>query len=62
MKLSDKRQTELYEAFAEPITQLRIRALRDELDRKDDLDKALHDLRQDIWRRVHEALKLEGPL
>lgn len=61
MKLSDKRQSELYEAFAEPITQLRIRLVRGELDSNQQMDKALHDLQNEIWRRVHAALKLEGP-
>ena len=61
MKLSDKRQTELYEALAEPITQLRIRLQNGHLDSNQQMDRALFDLQSEIWRRVHEALKLEGP-
>ncbi|WP_421717459.1 hypothetical protein [Algiphilus sp.] len=61
MKMSDKRQTDLYEAFAEPITRLRIRLMRGDLDSNQQMDQALHDLQHDIWRALHEALNLEGP-
>ena len=60
MKMSECKQTELYAAITEPITDLRIEFLRNGIQRPNSLDSNLYDLNKDIWARVHKALNLEG--
>ena len=59
MKLSEKKQTDLCSAIADPITDLRIKKLRAEDGRG--VDDQLYALQQEICKRVHKALKLDGP-
>lgn len=61
MNISDKKRQELYKAFSEPITKLRI-----EINRKDDIrvfevDEKLFKLEQKIWREISAVLGTKKP-
>lgn len=56
MRISERKKVELYKSISGPITDLRILTK----EHGSDLDSALFQLEIDIWRRVHETLKLDG--
>jgi len=64
MKLSDKRQSELYDAIREPIVDLRLAVRKGEhgLSPNDKIrvEEIVASLESDIWRGVHRALNLDG--
>jgi|GEM_PF-6205663 len=59
MKLSEKKQTDLYSAIADPVTSLRIKKLRANDGNR--VDDQLFALESEIWKRVCKALNLDGP-
>ncbi len=56
MKLSDKKQGDLYNAIADPIIDLRVESQRGLS--IENMDSRLFNMQQEIWRRVHKALNL----
>ena len=58
MKISEKRQMELYSSISEPITSLRV---RNQLG-KVDWDQELFRVQLKIWRNVHKTLNLDKPV
>lgn len=61
MKLSEKRQRELYDAIHEPTMDLRLKFTKSHPPTTEQLDSLLFALEGQIWRRVRAALNLEGP-
>lgn len=65
MRLSEKKQAELYHAIADEVMDLRMYVNKMRLDCQplshDQLDEKLFSLQNSIWRRVHSVLNLEGP-
>ena len=63
MQLSEKKRTELYKAFSEPILQVRIQVVRmgpgDE--KLLEVDEKLFKLEQEVWKNIAEVLKIERP-
>jgi hypothetical protein len=63
MQLSDKKRTELYKAFSEPIMQVRIQVARmgpgDE--KLIEIDDKLCKLEQEIWSSVTKVLGISKP-
>jgi hypothetical protein len=63
MELSQKKRTELYKAFSEPIIKLRIQMSRmGPGDKKlKEMDDKLFRLEQEIWREIAKALDIKNP-
>ena len=59
MNISEKRKTALYEAIAEPITQLRIE--NNAGFSIEEMDEQLFRLQHEIWRGVHKTLGIKSP-
>jgi hypothetical protein len=63
MKISQKKKTELYKAFSEPIMQVRIQVAQmgpgDEKLMK--IDEKLFKLEQEIWSEITKTLGIEKP-
>jgi len=59
--LSEKKRSEVYEAIAGPITQQRIELQNYGSPNSELLDSKLFKMQNEIWRRVHKALNIEGP-
>lgn len=57
MKMSEKKRSKVYAAISDPVVELRLNLMKD----RPVTDEQLYRLELEIWRRVHEALKLEGP-
>ena len=55
MRLSEKKQTEIYRAISDPIMDARIEYAKTK--KGDDL---MFNLQNEIWRRVHAALNLKS--
>lgn len=61
MKLGEKKKNDLYEAISRPITDERIFLANTRMSAIA-YDDRLFNLEQEIWRRVHNALNLDGPI
>jgi hypothetical protein len=63
MKLSQKKQTELYKAVSEPIFQVRVQVGRmgpgDEKLMK--VDEKLFKLELEIWKNIAQVMKIDRP-
>lgn len=59
MKLSDKREEDLYNSIATPIMDLRVENQAGMLSVQD-LDSRLYDMQKEIWKRTHKALNLKS--
>jgi len=64
MRLSEKREMDLYSAIADTLVDLRIKLKtsdsRIRMIKSDELDKELFDLDMRIWKKVKKALNLTG--
>lgn len=58
MKLSQKKQFELYKAMTSPITHLRSDIVQNGSPGSEILDQRLFNLEQQIWRNVKETLNI----
>lgn len=58
MKLSDKREQDLYNSIALPIDSLRLKSQKGVSSKEMDLE--LFNLNQEIWKRVHTVLNLQS--
>lgn len=61
MKMSDDKRRQLYNAIYEPIMEQRIEFQRGGSPNSGTLDSKLFSLQNEIWKRVHRVLKIEGP-
>ena len=59
MRISDKKQTEVYNAISDPIMTERLAIEKRDMT-KGELDARLLNLEIIIWRRVHAALNLQS--
>lgn len=58
MLISEERKTDLYNDIAEPLMDLRIANRRLEGMSQEQIDRALFDLENKIWRRVKATLRI----
>jgi len=61
MKLSERKQMELYNAIYGPIIELRVQLNRQSTSNGIQLDEDLFELTSSIWSNVKNTLKLEEP-
>jgi hypothetical protein len=61
MKLSEKKKSELFSAIYDPLLEERIALKKVEDVNHNYVDDMLFLLPDKIWRRVNEALNLDGP-
>jgi hypothetical protein len=65
MRISDKKRTELYKAFSEPITQLRINLSREDVTtghiNGEAADEKLFKLEHEIWKSICKTLGIDKP-
>jgi len=60
MNMSDKKKAELYNAIAKPIMDERIAIQRYGSPQGEVIDGNLLKLQNEIWRRVHKVLNIDG--
>ena len=61
MRLSEEKQAKLYKAIYDPIMDERLMLQRYGSPGGEQMEERLFKMQNNIWRRVHEALNLDGP-